>query len=129
MKNMKSLVTKILFASMILALFTTSLVQSTASASTSVVPSVSIEENKAIKSESTELKLSESEQVVQAQGLPPRSPTKDPVLTTFFFVLVGFVGVTLATTIVQNAINNGIDAACDKWDHKWGVKQACKVIN
>lgn len=129
MYKVKSLIAKILLASMIFALFTTSVVQSTASASTSAVTSVS-NGTELIQNESTNIKLVESDrQVFQASGLPPRSPTKDPLYKFFFFTLLAFMTVTVATTIVENAVQNGLDAACKKYDHKFGVKQACKIVN
>jgi hypothetical protein len=118
MEKLKSLATKILLATMILALFSTTLVHSNASAASSV--SITQEKTKS---------MAASGESFKAAALPPRKPPKDPVMKAFYFALVAFVGVTLASTIVSNAINNGIDAACKKWDKKWGVKQACKVVS
>lgn len=44
-------------------------------------------------------------------------------------VMVVFVGVQVAQTVVSNMINNGIKATCDKWDDNWGVRQGCKIIS
>lgn len=66
---------------------------------------------------------------ISTLSLPPRQPTRDPVWTWVSIIVAGFVGVQMAEVFVSNAINNGLDWACDKYGHITGIKQACKVVN
>lgn len=62
------------------------------------------------------------------QSLPPRQPQKDKFWTTVTLVLAGFFGLQVAEQMTANAINNGIDWACDEWGHYTAIKFACKVV-
>lgn len=119
MKTVKSLFTKILVTSMIIAMFSTSLLQNTASASTTVTV------DQSLLNQNDRVTVTTDDQILRA-GLPPRKPTNDPFWTTFSLIIAGFVGIQTAQTITQNAINNGIDYACNRWKKTPGVKQACK---
>jgi hypothetical protein len=60
--------------------------------------------------------------------LPPRVPTKDPFWRNFYVALVVFVGVTTAQAIITNAVNNGVQSACNKYKNTWGVTGVCTTF-
>lgn len=115
MNNGKSVIFKIFLSAMVLVMLYTSINITTASAvsaATSLNPTL---ENGKLANET--------------EG------NDDKIETTAFGywnwvrgVLLVFVGVAVANAFITNAVNNGIDAACDKWDDNWGVRQACKVF-
>lgn len=113
-----------LIASMIITIFSMSLFQPIASASAAT------NEAESMMDTTYEIEtIKETEEVqIAPQSLPPRPPQKDPFWVTFMLVLAGFIGLSAAETVTSNAINNGIDWACDKYDHYTGIKQACKLV-
>lgn len=116
---MRQTFSKILITSMIFSIFAIFSLQPISSLAAAADSSLITTE------ESTLIKQDE----ISTQDLPPRQPTKDPVWKWVTLVVAGFVGIQLAEIFVSNAINNGIDWACDKYDHITGIKQACKIIN
>jgi hypothetical protein len=123
---MKKTFIKTIITSMIIALFATSFFQSSASAASATV---SNSQNVIVKNEIKFEKVEKSEtQAVSTQSLPPRQSPKDPFWRWVSIVVAGFVGVAMAEVFVQNAINNGIDAACKKWSSNSGVKKACSIF-
>lgn len=131
MEKIKSIFTKFLITSMIIAIFSTSLLQTTASANTDNLEITDIEEQTEVIAdieEQAEVIADIEQSDVETYALPPRQPSKDPFWKWVSATLAIFVGASLAQTITQNAINNGIDYACEKWDNVWGVRQACKII-
>lgn len=119
---MKSISIKLVLMSTIMAIFfSTTVSQGVASASTN--------QDLTIKSDNNELVVTDGPKgVVQPAALPPRQSPNDPFWKYFNTILAGFVGIQLAQTITQNAINNGIDYACKKYKNTWGVPTACKIV-
>ena len=118
MNKAKSIFTKILLTSMIMAIFFSSSLTATASAAVnSDLISQPVQPVKdEVLTDRAEHKIQAPAQMqVQSSSLPPRQSPKDPFWKWFTAIFAGFVGLQLAQTITQNAINNGIDAACKKW--------------
>ncbi|MBT2756865.1 hypothetical protein J7E71_13000 [Mesobacillus foraminis] len=118
MTTVKSMFSKILIASMVFAMISTTLVLS---------PAAAYELKPVIIEEGEEVPTSP----IVTDGpkeLPPREAQKDPFWSSVYWMLVGFVGASLANTVTSNMINNGIDYACKKWSGTWGVKHTCAWI-
>ncbi|MFP3728947.1 hypothetical protein U8V72_27545 [Priestia filamentosa] len=45
----------------------------------------------------------------------------------FYLILLPIVGYTVAQIIIEEAIKNGIQSACNKYKNKWGVTKACTI--
>lgn len=123
---MKNLL-KVIMAGMIIAIFTTSsLFQPIASASAAANNTEIILDT---NYETEVIKVNPEIEFTTQDSLPPRQPAKDPFWIAFTVAMASIVGMTTAQTLTANAVNNGIDWACDKYDKYTGVKQLCKIFN
>jgi hypothetical protein len=125
---MKQIFIKSLITTMILAIFTTTFYQNSASAAGTNV-TVTTNTKEAVNSPIYLDGIADvKEKAASTNSLPPRKSTKDPFWRWVSATVAMFAGVTVATVFVENAINNGIDSACKKWGTKPGVKQACAIF-
>ncbi|MDM5329934.1 hypothetical protein [Neobacillus sp. CF12] len=125
---MKKVFIKSLITTMILAIFTTTFYQNSASASGTYV-TVTTNTKEVVNSPIYLDGIADvKENAISTNALPPRKPANDPFWKWVSATVALFAGVTVATVFVENAINNGIDSACKKWGKKPGVKQACAIF-
>lgn len=115
MKQGKSIFSKIFLSTMLLAMLFTSF---TLSASAAGLGTPLLEVGEVIS----------NDQLTKDSEVTPFAVPEPAFWKWVRTVLLIFVGVAVADAFIGNAVNNGIEAACKKWDDNWGVKQACKVF-
>lgn len=68
-----------------------------------------------------------STKVVNSDGDPSTMKALPPGYKQLAAALGIFVGVGVANTILSNAVNHGVQSACNKFQNTWGVTTACTV--
>lgn len=115
MKQGKSIFSKIFLSTMILAILFTSFTLS-ASAAGLGTPLLGVDE------------VTSNDQLTKDPEVTPMDVPEPAFWKWVRTVLLVFVSIQIAEAFVSNAINNGIDATCKKWEDNWGIRQACKVF-
>lgn len=116
MKQGKSIFSKIFLSTMILAMLFTSFTLSVSAAGLGT-PLLEVGE------------VISNDQLTKDSEMTPFAVEEPAFWKWVRTVLLLFVAASVADAFIDNAVDNGIAAACKKWGDNWGIKQACKTFN